>query len=340
MCIAIAIVAIVMLILVLIALIAVVIVLLRSVVPIKPHFNQYAEDQDLVDCDVLPFENSRLYSEIAITEVVTSGKNDSKKVPVSVFSVDKKKLEYNTSHVSLSFTKSLNESSRFIISSNDQNRSLYMRPKSNITSETVIQGSPTKATVYIIKGEKNAYDFIEDPTSVPHYDDKIDIIGASVKSKTVTIENSDYYYVAVDIATDEAIEFTCNISFFIIYINGNNDYLQDLLFTNSQQIKEVGDRIHVPLDQEGRNVTLCYIHDPRSTNGTNITPQHVHLNIEYQPRVTLYVIYVAVILLPIIVFIIIIVLLVLCLCYMCKNRSRLCCTTHPHHYEPINTDDT
>lgn len=326
-----------MLILVLIALIAVMIVLLLFVVRIRPHFNQYAVDQDLIDCDVLPSEYSRLYSEIAVTEVVISKKNDSKKgFPVSIFSIDKKKLEYHTSHVSLSFTKSLNKSSRFIISSNDQNRPLYMRPKSNITLETGIQGSPTKATVYIIKGEKNAYDFIEDPTSVPHYDDKIDIIGASVKSKTVTIKNSDYYYVAVDIVTDEAIEFTCNISFFIIYIDGNDDYVQDLLFTNSQQI-EVGDRIDVPLDQEGRNATLCYIHDPRSTNGTNITPQHVHLSIEYHPSAMLIVIFVLLFLSPLIVFIIIVLLL--CWCYTRKNRSCLCCTTHPHRYEPINTDD-
>ena len=239
---------------------------------------------DVIDCDLLLSpEKAWFYSNVVATEVNSDEENDNEEgFQIDFFSIEKSRLKYHniTEVPKPPFVRSLNKSSnsRFIIPYDYYNRPWYMRKNSNITLNFDFQDHfqlPTKAVAYIINHQQNIDDFTDNPASTPYYEQKIDILGSLRRTLTVTINNSGYHYVGVEISSDVNVDFMFNVSFNFLYID-KDDY--DLQSTNLRQIERIGQSQSLPLDDEGRNLTLCYPYNRPNEIGSS----SIHLNIIYK----------------------------------------------------------
>ena len=296
----------------------------------RPHFNELAIASDVIDCDVLPVRASWFYSAITITELATDEMNDNADgFLIDVFSVKKSELKYHKfTRVRQPFVRSLEKLSknRFIVPYNYYNRPYYMRHNSNITlqfdirtslQENALQQLPTEAVAYLFNGERHVNDFIEDSTSTPHYEQKLNILEDLRSTRTFSVKNNGYYYVAVEVSTDSGIDFMCNVSFNVFYIDSD-----DYNLTESLQIEGVGFSVTHPLDVNGRNSILCFIHNENTFDSIS-----VHLVIDYIPGR---------------IFAFESLLLFLCLFWCClfgyccyMVRPQLCRNLHHHHHDYV-----
>lgn len=247
---------------------------------VRPHFNELALASDVIDCDILPTQSSWFYSAIEVTESATDEANDNKDgFQIDVFSVKKSELKYhNFTDIRPPFVRPLGKSSnnRFIVPYNYYNRPWYMRKNSKITLNFDIQTSalklPNKAVAYLFNGEQHVNDFIEDSSSTPHYQQKLNILDDLRSTKTFLVNDNGYHFVAVEISTDVGINFMCNVSFNVVYIDRD-----DYNLTNLEHIPGVGYSITHSLDANGRNLILCFIHH------LDFGSPSIHLVIDYIP---------------------------------------------------------
>ena len=276
-----------------------------------PHNNKHlAVAGDVIDCGVPLARYAWFYSGVMVT---LDEKKDEEGFQIDFFSIEKSRLKYHkiTKVPEPPFIISLNKSSnnRFIIPYDYYNRPWYMRKNSNITLNFDFQNPlqlPTKALAYIINHEENIDDFIA--ASTPHYEQKIDILHSLNKTLTVTVNDSGYHYIGVEISSDKNVVFMCNITFNIVYIDADDYELQS---TNLRLIDRNGQSRSLPLDDKGINLTLC-------SSQTNIFSPRIHLNIIHKFADEIK----ALLGILVVLFVLTVLVIIFILCFYCISYCR------------------
>jgi len=221
-----------------------------------------------------------LFSGINIKENASDTLNDNPLgIPMDVFSLDPEDIiyhRYRDVNEDFEIVMPTSGVSRFIMPYNYYNRPWYMWPGSTINMTLKIHSSkpPKKATVYLFKGEKKINNFFSNDRKFPAFEEEMDFHEKKSNDIFWTIEDNDYYYMAVHFDGEKGTVFQSNITFDFKYIDIDEySWLPD----TAKHVQGVGKTVTFK-PHRSRNITLCYLHP---LNPNSLESDSIHIQTSY-----------------------------------------------------------
>ncbi len=202
------------------------------------------------------------------------------------------------------------------------NRPRYLRKGSNIIIEvTQVDLTMGKVTLYLFNNEDSIKDFISDPDSNPRYSSMRDVTLNNSKYMYFIINDSDYYYVIVDLQSENKIQFTYNMTFNVVYVD-----VDDYPHTHKKRIGSNGSTVHEAIDLHGNSMVFCSI---SALPPDSLDSFSTHLQIEYAALAEAVVVVSVIIIVEFVLFIIWPLCKLIAFCYRKHGH-------HGHRYESIS----
>ncbi len=282
---------------------------------------------DVIDCKHLNSFQHYLYDTASITETSDTNKMDNPHLQVDVFSVAYSKILYHNYSLNASTGTIVLErgskSMQSFVPIGGYNRPHYLRKGSNITIEVTLQVNALvggKVTLYLFNNEDSVKDFISDPDSNPRYSSMRDVTLNNGKY-VYFIDASDYYYVIVDLRSENKIQFTYNMTFNVVYVD-----VDDYPHIHKKRIGSNGSTVHEAIDPHGNSMVFCSI---PALPPDSLDSFSTHLQIEYAARAKAVVVVTVILVVEFVLFILIWPLCKL-IAFCCRKPRR------NGHYESLS----
>ncbi len=272
------------------------------------------------------------YSRIVVNETPSDPVNDNPKgLIMDLFTLDKNDIKYhvyldNRNNFELVLpTTGVN---RFIMPYNYYNRPWYLWAGStiDITYRINYKQKPTKAILYLFKGDTSINSFFSKTKPIPRHEQQIDMLSVDgISSIHWQVQHNEYYFVGVHTVGAKDTIFKANMTFNFTYIDVD-DY--SWLKNTAQRANGVNHplTLYRSISSWSTNKTLCYLH---ALPDNSLDSDSIHVDTDYFTDETLKALLIAI---PFSSFIL--YFLVVLGCYwLCKtSRTR----KEKHGYFVIN----
>ena len=261
----------------------------------RSQSNTLAIESDVVEC-AKPSLLYR-YSTIVVTETPSDTRNDNPKgLTMDLFSLKKSDIIYHSNmdtHKNYELILPTSGLSRFIMPYNYYNRPWYLWSGSTIkiTFKVVYKEKPSKAVLYLFKGETKINSFFSEKSEIPAYEEHTDMLSTDGNNSVFwQVQDNDYYYIAVYTFGTKDTIFQSNITFNFTYIDVEDyPWLKD----TSERATGINQplTLHHSISSPNNNRTLCYMHPIPSSS---LESPSIHLNTVYFTDTTLEVLLIAI----------------------------------------------
>ena len=261
----------------------------------RSQSNTLAIASDVVEC-AKPSLLYR-YSTIVVTETPSDTRNDNPKgLTMDLFSLKESDIIYHSfvdTHKNYKLILPTSGLSRFIMPNNYYNRPWYLWSGSTIkiTFKVVFKEKPSKAVLYLFKGETKINSFFSEKSEIPAYEEHTDMLSTDGNNSVFwQVQDNDYYYIAVYTFGTKDTIFQSNITFNFTYID-----VEDYPWLKDTSERATG--INQPLtlyhsvSSPNNNQTLCYMHPIPSSS---LESPSIHLNTVYTTDETMQVLLIAI----------------------------------------------
>ena len=254
----------------------------------RRHSSTLAIASDVVECATPSL--LRWYSSITVNETATDALNDNPRgLTMDLFSLKESDIVYHhylDHNQDFELVLPSNGASRFIMPYNYYNRPWYMWKDSAITISYSIDYNkvePTKAVIYLFKGEDKINSFFAKDDATPSYEKHVNMLSSDGdKSIVWKIHDNDYYYVGVHATGSKGTIFKSNVTFNFTYVDVDDyPWFKD----TAQRASGVNQPLTLYNSNSWKaNRTLCYMHRVSSNSLQSIS---IHLNTTYYAGVPL-----------------------------------------------------
>ena len=271
------------------------IVIYSSIVYVVPSSRILAIPGDVIDCENLMPEKTKLYSNVELKQETEDDPNDNDDgFALIVTSIYIPETWQNSGNYTGYIDTTLSDKGKYsIIEYTYYTNPIYMWKGSNISMQVDIKAyttPPTKIEGYIICGEENYLSFHNNKDSF-HYVHKFIISRDHTMLPSTTVNQNCYCYVGIQIYAESTVCVLAVISMDYFYVNSSNP-----AFSQGISLSPTDGTVKYPIDFYGNKIVVC---GSKKSVDSSILSAHIELKYDVcnklmMPPVFLFVLFVIV----------------------------------------------